>query len=379
MQNTRLKQLTNIIYRSERNMRQSPQKELQLAKLQRDRDSKSQVYSSVLLRYNEIKTAHASVTPDAYLLESAQLPIIHSNIFDSILKLFKISIGPILGLAIAIGIFIGLDFLWHRARSVDDIEGLLKLPVLGTIPLLKTNADLDKLVETGKKMDPLLVTIDYTPSLAGDAFRNVRTRLILNKDKNDRQQLIITSLMPNEGKSLIASNLAITFAQLKKQTLLIDTDMRRGVIHNSFLCNKKPGLADILGKGIEINQDKVAQFIQKTTVPNLYLITSGSSIPNPTELLIDNKIEKVLDILKRQFHYIIIDTPPIEFIPDAFVINKNINKMLIVTRYGKTNLNQLKKKLFEFDNLSDSINGIVLNASPGVLEKKYQAYSYYKY
>ena len=228
-------------------------------------------------------------------------------------------------------------------------------------------------------MDPLLVTIDYTPSMGGDAFRNLRTKLILDRGKDEKQQILITSHMPNEGKSLVASNLAITFAQLKKPTLLIDADMRRGVIHNSFLCSKKPGLADLLSRGNEINRESISKIIQKTTIPNLYLITSGSSVPNPTELLINEKIEKLLNHLKNQFNYVIIDTPPIEFIPDAFVLNKIVNNMLIITRYKTTNLNQLSKKIREYTELKDGIRGTILNGSMGLLEKKYQAYSYYKY
>ena len=375
----RADELSKTIQNSQYRMRQSPSKEMQLAKLQRDRDSRSQVYSSVMLRYNEIKTADASITPDAYLLEKAQVPIVIHDIREKIIKLFKFGLGLILGLSLSIALFIGLDFIWHRARSVEDMEQVLSLPVLASIPMLSSGENLQAIIENGKKMDPLLVTIDYTPSMGGDAFRNLRTKLILDRDKDEKQQILITSHMPNEGKSLVASNLAITFAQLKKPTLLIDADMRRGVIHNSFLCSKKPGLADLLSRGNEINRESISKIIQKTTIPNLYLITSGSSVPNPTELLINEKIEKLLNHLKNQFNYVIIDTPPIEFIPDAFVLNKIVNNMLIITRYKTTNLNQLSKKIREYTELKDGIRGTILNGSMGLLEKKYQAYSYYKY
>ncbi len=379
IQESRLQQVKSGIANSERNLRLSPRKELQLAKLQRDRDSKSEVYSSVLLRYNEIKTAHASITPDAYLLESAQVPVVQSGFMERIMKFAKLLVGPILGLALALGFFVGVDLFWHRARSVNDMEVLLKLPVLATIPLLKTENNIENMIEIEKRMDPLLVTIGYTPSLGGEAFRNLRTRLILEKGKEAKQQLVITSLKPNEGKSLVASNLAITFAQIKKATLLIDADIRRGVIHNSFLCKKKPGLADLLARTKEINEENIGKIIQKTTIPNLSLITSGSSVPNPTELLIGDKIEKMINILKEQFQYLIFDTPPIEFIPDAFVINQYVANMLLTTRYGETNLNQLRNKLNEYNEVSDTIVGTVLNASTNILQKKYQAYSYYKY
>lgn len=379
LQISRLQQLNNAIQQAERGLRQSPEKELQLAKLLRERESKAQVYSSVLLRYNEIKTAHASITPDAYLLESAQIPIVYSDIMDLIRKGVKLMLGPLLGLALAIGLFIGLDFIWHRARSEEDMENILHIPVIATIPVLDSHTDVEELFESGKKMDPLLVTIDYTPSMGGDAFRNLRTKLILGKGQDEKQEIIITSLMPNEGKSLMAANLAVTFAQLKKPTLLIDADMRRGVLHNSFLCNKKPGLTDLLSKRSALNRELISQSIQKTTIPNLYLMTSGSSVPNPTELLMHEKLDKMMASLKNQFNYIIIDTPPIEFIPDAFVLNRYTHGMLIVTRYGMTNIKHLSKKLAEFPEVKDDIKGIILNASTDVLQKKYQAYSYYKY
>jgi len=125
--------------------------------------------------------------------------------------------------------------------------------------------------------------------------------------------------------------------------------------------------------------ESINYLIQSTTIPNLYLISSGTNIPNPTELLISEITGKLLDQLEKRFQYIIIDTPPVEFIPDAFVINNYVHGMIFVVRYGKSDLNKLNKKIQEFSALRDDIIGLVLNGFQDLVKKNYHSYSYYKY
>ncbi len=376
----RLATLDNTIENSERRIRLSPGRERQLAKLQREREAKAQVYTNVLVRYNEIKTAHASITPDAYLLEHAQVPIVYSGgIIDLIIKLIIFIMGPFLGVGLAGALFIGLDFVWHKARSVDDIEDRLNLNVIATIPKIKNNGTAEDVNQKGKKLDPMLITVDYTPNAAAEAFRNLRTKTLLSNETETCSKFLITSLMPGEGKSFVSENLAVTYAQLKEPTLLIDCDMRRGVLHNSLQCEKKPGLSEFLAKVSKIDDEAVGKIIQQTTIPNLFLLSTGDSVPNPTELLISKKFGILMEKLEKHFKYIVVDTPPIEYIPDALVLYKHIPSLIIVTRYGLTDINRLKRKLSEFSEVREGIKGIVLNDSLDSKHKQYNAYSYYKY
>ena len=203
-------------------------------------------------------------------------------------------------------------------------------------------------------------------------------RDILNNNSKNKS-LIVASLTPGDGKSLFSSNLAITFAQQKLPTLLIDCDLRRGVIHNSFNCGKKPGLTDVLVSNNPINLPEISRIIQRTHVPNLYLISCGIQVPNPSELLGGQRMKQFHNLLENKFGMIIIDSPPIEFVPDVMVLNSFIHSVLLVVRYKKTNLNKLNEKLREFSNIKDDFRGVVINASSNLTEKEHDSYSYYHY
>jgi len=377
-QNNRYRQLVRNIGVSEQRLRQSPRKEIQLARLQRNREAKAQIYSDLLVRYSEVKVADVSIAPDAELLQQAEVPVMLPSIKDQIKKLAVFGFGPILGLVIAIGLFVGLDFLKHKARSEKDLENLLNLPVLSSVPLINSDKETVRDFNEGKRMDSRLVTIDFTPTPASNAFRALRTRLVLGHEE-EQQNLIFSSLMPNEGKSLVVANLAITFAQLKKPTLLIDADLRRGVLHNSFLSRKKPGLTDILASPEPMTVEFLSRIIQKTTIPNLHLISCGKEVPNPTELIMDQRMEQVFQQLKQRFQYIVFDTPPLGMIPDAAVLNKIVHNLVLVIRYGKTDTAKLKKEIESLEDMKADIRGVIFNGIKESKKQGYYNYSYYKY
>jgi capsular exopolysaccharide synthesis family protein len=245
--------------------------------------------------------------------------------------------------------------------------------------MIETEKESPEDFNSGRRMDAKLVTIDFTPSPASEAFRKLRTRLVLDEKKDQPLTLIFTSLMPNEGKSLVVANMAITFAQLKKPTLLIDGDIRRGVLHNSFAMDKSPGLSELLAASHDLTVESVSNSIHKTTIPNLHLMPSGKEIPNPTELIMNSRMEDLFKQLQNRFHYIIIDTPPLGLIPDAFVFNKFIHSLVLVTRYGQTDVKKLKKEMAQFSDMQKDIKGLVLNGMKENKKKERYGYSYYKY
>lgn len=376
-QTNHLNDLNKTIQEAEKRLLQSPQKEIELARLQRNREAKAQIYSDLLVRYSQAKVADVSITPDAELIQEAEIPVMTDTLNDLLIKWLIISLGPLLGVVLTVGLFIGMDVIKHRARSEKDIELQIELPVLASIPSVGKNKESFKDFEHGRRMDPKLVTIDFTPSPASIAFRDLRTKLTLGGE-NSQYHLLFTSLAAGEGKSLVAANMAITFAQLKKPTLLIDADLWRGVQHNSFVCNKKPGLSDILAKNELFTIEMLGQAIQKTTIPNLHLMSRGNEVPNPTELLMDNRMGELFAFLTKRFHYILFDTPPIGLIPDALVLNNFIKNVVLVTRYGQTDLKKLKKQVSQYESFKENIVGVVLNGIKQIKKDNYY-YSYYKY
>lgn len=366
--------LEKTVNNNERNIRRLPRNELRLAELERDREVKSNIYSSILIRYNEAKVSDASVIPDAFIIEEAQVPFVLSSITSKILKLL---LGPILGFFIIIGILIIRNFLDKSIKNSKEVESKLNLPVLATIPIIIDEKEMPGNLEDQKHLDSKLITSNFAPTLANENFRLLRTKLFMQNIK--KHIYIISSLTSGDGKSLIASNIAITFAQQKNSTLLVDCDLRRGVLHNSFKCNKKPGMSDLLLKNKPIDQSEISSHIQNTHIPNLFLFASGMQIPNPSELLGSIRMQQFLKIVQEKFSVVILDTPPIDFIPDALVLNSFVHNILLVVRYGKTNLNQVDTKLSEFVNIKNDFKGIIINASIEAEMEKYHSYSYYHY
>ncbi|MHA1329332.1 MAG: CpsD/CapB family tyrosine-protein kinase [Promethearchaeota archaeon] len=166
--------------------------------------------------------------------------------------------GFVISVVGAFGTILIFDFINPSIYDDTDIKSDIDLPILSSIPVIHDE----------------------------DEFRMLRTHLLFNEAQDNAiKTLILTSLNANEGKSLTISNLAITIAQQKIPTVLIDADLRRGVLHRSFACEKKPGLSDLLNSSAGININNIQKILQETHVPNLFLISSGTQYPNPSELL----------------------------------------------------------------------------------------------
>jgi capsular exopolysaccharide synthesis family protein len=294
------------------------------------------------------------------------------------LFLLALFVGPIAGFLLSFGTFVVIDFINNTVRDASEVETKFKLPVLATIPIILNTDEIPDDLPLERRMDAKLITSDYAPSIAGEKFRLLRTRLLLDAERSQRP-IIVSSINPGDGKSLVSSNLSITYAQQKMPTVLIDADLRRGVLHNSFGLSKKPGLADLLVSNSKITAAALSKIIQNTHIPNLFLIPSGIQIPNPSELLGGERMRQVIEKLQDKYQKIILDTPPLSFIPDALVLNSFVHNILFVVRYGRTNLNELDTKLSELANTRSDILGLIINASVSTNDRTKYSYSYYHY
>jgi len=371
-----INELNNKIRENTSKIRRLPAKELKLAELERKRSVADQVYSSLLIKYNQAKIADAVEVGDVVVLDKAPVPLPISK-FKTYLKILLIAL--VMGLGVSVVLVIILDFFDKTVRTADELEKAIPIRVVGKIPVIKTEKDLiDVKIDEPARVDPKLVTADYSPTPVGEAYRSLRTQILFNKEKKIKS-VFITSLNPDEGKSLNAGNLAITFAQQKLPTVLIDGDLRRGVLHNSFACKKKPGFSDFLYSNADITDENVRKIIQTTHIPNLFLISSGVPIPNPSELLGSPRAQELIEFLKHRFGFLIVDTPPIAVASDAIIVSRYVDGGLLVVRAGKSNIEHLKTKLAEYHTLNEKLIGIVLNfAKEGIDHKKYR-YSYYNY
>ncbi|GBD93616.1 tyrosine-protein kinase YwqD [bacterium BMS3Abin05] len=245
--------------------------------------------------------------------------------------------------------------------------------MIGTIPNVKFNEehelnDADKI----KKIDSQLVTYDYSPTPIGEAYRALRTKIMFSKSMGRIKTVVVTSFSPGDGKSFTCSNLAITLAQHKTNVLLVDADLRRGVLHNTFSVSKEPGVSNYLMGVVNFNE-----IVQETNVPNLYLASCGAMVPNPSELLGSMRLKRFIDEAKRRFDFIMFDTPPLNAATDSVVLGTQVDGLLIITRAEVTNRNVAKQKLDLFENVPVNIIGVVLNGA--IQDMAHEGYSYYHY
>ncbi len=216
----------------------------------------------------------------------------------------------------------------------------------------------------------LLVEKNPKSSVA-EALRIVRTNLQFCSADKDVKTILITSSIPGEGKSFISANLATAFAQNGSKVLLIDCDLRKGRLHRIFGLGNENGLSNLLFDDVET---KYKEYIRNTHVSNLYLLSSGTVPPNPSELLDSNKNKKLLNILRNQFDYIICDGTPIGGLTDSIVMTKNVDKVVIVCAVNYTKVEQLENTKKSLQNIDADLAGVIVNKVPEIHSSYYGNY-----
>ena len=228
-------------------------------------------------------------------------------------------------------------------------------------------------------MEKELIVKKDPKSPISEVFRTLRTNIqFMNTNKN-LKTLLITSTVPGEGKSLIAANLAATFAQANKKVVLIDCDMRKGRQHSIFGATQKPGLSNYLS-GVssegEEGEKELAKYIRSTEIENLYLLPSGNIPPNPSELIASEKMIHLLSELKQICDIVIIDGTPSLIVTDSVILSRFVDSTIIVTAQNRTKMEDLNKVKKDIDNVGGKVIGVVINKME-VNTKQYQDRYYY--
>lgn len=215
-----------------------------------------------------------------------------------------------------------------------------------------------------------LITLVDKSSPVSERYRTIRTNIQFASSA-DRQikTMVITSSGPGEGKSTTAANLAVVFANSGQSVLLIDADMRKATVHKTFLLNNGVGLSNVLSTDM-----KVSDAVQRTVVPNLYVMTSGPKSPNPSELLGSTRMDQLIKELRSDYDFVIFDMPPIVAVTDAQIIASKADGTMLVVRENYTRKDSLQKARELLSMVNANVLGAVFNGSTDVTDQGYYYY-----
>jgi capsular exopolysaccharide synthesis family protein len=358
------------------NLKDIPEKQLNYARLLREYEVVSDIYKYMRKKFEEAQIASASIAGKVRILDRALPPkfSIKPNTKNNLI------LGLFLGLALSFLFVLVKEYFDSTIKSIEFIDRL-KIPVLAVIPSIgqsyKKVRDRYKLssVKMNKvsvdKLQRRLITHEDPKSPVSEAYRSLRTSLIYSSNSVKSKTILVSSPGPGEGKTTTIINLAITYANLGKKTILIDGDLRKPVLHKVFDLDNDFGLTHYLS-GLKETADEV---IVDSNIKNLDLISSGAIPPNPSELLGSSKFEELIIGLKEKYDVILLDAPPIMAVTDAIVMSKNIDKLILVVRSGKTDKGGLRRTLSILNQVKVLLSGIVVNAMD--FSNSYYANNYY--
>jgi len=339
------------------------EKFIQYGVLTREVETNRQLYDALIKRMKEQSVTEEIRTVNVWVVEKAEKPT--SPVKPR--KSLNILLGLIVGLFGGIGLAFFIDYLDNTIKSPDEIEAKLHVPLLGIVPLLESK-------EEGIEE----IILKEPQSLYAESYKTVRTAILLSSASKPPQNLHITSMGPDEGKTVTSVNLATTIARSGYSVLLVDSDLRRPRIHSIFRLNNLSGLSTYLaGATSDI------ETVFKRPLTNLSIIPAGPIPPNPSELLGSQRMHELMRVLNEQFDVIIWDSPPLMTVTDSLILSKILDGTILVIKAGKTTYEMVDRGLKVLKGRRESdmeshILGVVLNGFDIRKSDQYY-YQYYNY
>src|SRR5271155_4217818 len=350
--------------------------------LQHDAESNKQLYDGLQQKLKEagitagLRSSNIRVVDPALTPTSPSRPQRTRNILLAIL----------VGLVGGIGLALFREYLDNTVKSPDDIEALTGLPSLAVVPSLPGmstgNSRLSRLAREAAPQSasgPRVELLSYIQpkSQISEAFRALRTSLLLSQADHPPQVILVTSALPREGKTTAAVNLAVTLAQLGDRTLLMDSDLRKPGIRRALnlTIGKEVGLSSYLA-GVTSLEEAT---IQHPTITNLSALTTGPVPPSPADLLSSHKMREAITELRRRFKFVVIDSPPVMAATDAVILSALTDGVLLVVRSGETPKEAFTRTRDLLAAVKCRLLGVVLNAVDSSAPDYYYSYRYYPY
>ncbi len=326
--------------------------------LKRDADTNRTLYENLLEKLKEAGVTAGLRSNNIRPVDMARVPTspAEPNIFRNL------SFALVLGLSTGIGLAFLLEGLDNTVRTVEQAQAISMLPSLGIIPMGSGGATYTstgrRLVFAGNKESMELITKSRPQSQMAEAYRALRTSLLLTSVGAPPKVILVTSALPEEGKTTTSINCAIVLAQKGSRVLLIDSDLRRPSIHRTLGILPKAGLTNVLTGSATLQQ----AIVRSPLVPSLSVLPAGTPPPNPAELLASSKMGEVLQALREQYDHIVIDTPPTLPVTDAVVMATRADTVILVIRAGGTTKHALKQARDILLQVNARVSGVLLNA-----------------
>ncbi|MBZ5527508.1 MAG: polysaccharide biosynthesis tyrosine autokinase [Acidobacteriia bacterium] len=360
---------------------QMAQRLVQYNILKREAEANKQLYDGLLTKLKEAGISAGLRSSNIRVVDPAMIPSFPARPAKSRNILMAILVGLVGG----IGLALLREYLDNTVKTPEDVEHLVRLPSLAVVPAFEgTSANgrgmrflKDSAKSNGHKPHIELVSHHLPKSLTSEAFRALRTALLLSQAEHPPQVLLVTSALPREGKTTAAANLAVTLAQLGDKTVLVDADLRKPGVGRvlDLLDGKYAGLSSFLA-GVS-SLDLVC--VQHPEVENLTAIPTGPLPPNPADLLCSPRMALAIAELRKKYKFIVIDTPPVMAVTDAVILSVLVDGVVLVARSGETPKEALSRTHELLTNVKSRILGVVLNAVDSSAPDYYYSYRYYPY
>ena len=335
----------------------------QYAILKHEVETSQDLYQTLQLKLKQAGIVAGLASANIEVVESGQIP--SAPVDPNPLLDFPLGIGAgfVLGLVSALA----MEVSDTSVRNSEDAEAVSGLPVLAEVPQLNAvRFATRKLFRKNESTAPRLVAHCEPQSSAAESYRSLRTSLLVAGNQRP-QVLAVTSSMPSEGKSLTSINLATVLAQQGAKVLLVDADLRQPSIHKAFSLMPDAGLTDILtGRG---SDEGCA--VRLDSLPNLAVLTAGSSCASPAETLANDAMTALLAQWRQRFDYVVLDTPPISLFTDAVIVGSQADAVLLVARYGLTTKYSLRHAVELLHRTKLNVAGLVLNGVDSGYERSY--------
>ncbi len=375
-----------------------PANDAELERLRREVDLNSQIHTQLRANLEQANLRNVEQTQEIQIIERAidAAPVVATG------RASRGALAAVMGMLLGIVAALLLETLDTSIGAIDDVEALLDVPVIGTVPPI----DFDGIRTIMGKASPALVDnpdVDFMASLVthydprspvSEAYRAIRTNVEKAREATDAKVVMVTSSVLEEGKTTTSTNIALAFAQMGRKTILVGADLRRPAAHRVYGLPREPGLADVLTgemswpevtrglSDILLGELPLDVVMLTPGMDNLHVLPSGTHPLNPAELLSSDEMGRVIAELRHTFDVIIIDTPPIIPVTDSAVLAEHTDGIVLVYEVGRVGRDVLRRAKSHFDNVDADVWGIVMNdvrADAGTTLRHTDYYYQYRY